>query len=333
MSLKKIAEMTGLSIATVSHALNGTRAVSEDSREKVLSAAKVVGYRPNMAARMLRTQKSNTIAIIIPSDTNNMNANYFYMDVIMGVRKKMFETQYELIVSTYDPHGGVQQSLPSAQVLRQHWVDGVIVVPSSHSQRQIRSIREMGLPYVLMDRRSDDESSCVTSNNKKGVADAVRLFAACGKRRIGFIGGIGSATGQQRYAGYLEALAELNMPADEALILLSPSYSLARGEECAVRLMETGADAILAADNVMVMGALRALKAAGARIPEDIGIIGFDDYDWMGMVSPPLTTVRQQAFQMGYIVAEVLMRKLGGIKTNEVIVLDTSLVVRQSHGW
>ncbi len=332
MSLKKIAEMTGLSIATVSHALNGTRAVSEDSREKVLNAAKVVGYRPNMAARMLRTQKSNTIAIIIPSDINNTNANYFYMDVIMGVRKKMFETQYELIVSTYDPHGGVQQSLPSARVLRQHWVDGVIVVPSSHSQRQIRSIREMGLPYVLLDRRSDDESSCVTSNNKKGVADAVRLFVRCGKRRIGFIGGTGSATGQQRHAGYLEALGELGLPADDALICLSPSYSLAVGEEQARKLVANGVDAILAADNVMMMGALRALKSSGVRIPEDIGLIGFDDFDWMGMVSPPLTTVRQQAYQMGYIAAEVLMRKLGGMETNEVIVLDTALVVRESHG-
>ena len=332
MSLKKIAQRTGLSIATVSHALNGTRAVSNESREKILQAVKDVGYRPNIAARTLRIQKSNTIAIIIPSDINNTNANYFYMDVIMGVRKKMMETQYELIVSTYDPHGGVEQSLPSAQVLRQHWVDGIIVVPSTHSQRQIRSIRETGLPYVLLDRRSDDESSCVTSDNKRGVSDAVRLFASCGKRRIGFIGGTGTATGRQRYAGYLEALEALNMPVDEALIRLTSSYSLKQGEQFAEALRAHGADAILVADNVMMMGALNALKAFGVRIPQDVGIIGFDDFDWMGMVSPPLTTVRQQAYQMGYIAAEVLIRKLGGMEVNEVIVLDTTLVVRESHG-
>jgi len=332
VSLKKIAQLTGLSIATVSHALNGTRAVSDESREKILQAAKEVGYKPNIAARTLRIQKSNTIAIIIPSDIGNTNANYFYMDVIMGLRKKMMETNYELIVSTYDPHGGVEKSLPSAQVLRQHWVDGVIVVPSSHSQRQIKSIREMGLPYVLLDRRSDDDSSCVTSDNQKGAADAVRLFAACGKRRIGFIGGTGTATGRQRYSGYMEALETLGLPIDDSLIRLFSSYSLDQGEQGARWLLASGVDAILAADNVMMMGTLCALKTDGIRIPEEVGVIGFDDFDWMDMLSPPLTTVKQQAYQMGYIAAEVLLRKLSGIDTIEVVVLDTTLVVRESHG-
>lgn len=332
MSLKKIAQITGLSIATVSHALNGTRAVSEDSRKRVLQAAKMVGYRPNAAARMLRTKKSNTIAIIIPSDINNTNANYFYMDVIMGVRKKMFETRYELIVSTYDPHGSVDQSLPSTHVLRQQWIDGIIVVPSSHSQRQIKAIRNMNLPYVLLDRRSDDESSCVSSDNQKGISEAIRLFADHGKKRIGFIGGTGSATGRQRHTGYLKAMDKLGLPIDESLICLSQSFSLENGKQCGEQLMMNHVDAILVADNVMMMGAIHALNEKKVRIPEEIGIIGFDDFDWMSMVSPPLTTVKQQAYEMGYIAAEVLLRKLGGMETNEVITLDTTLVIRESHG-
>lgn len=332
MSLKKIAQMTGLSIATVSHALNGTRAVSEDSREKVLQAAKLAGYRPNAAARMLRTKKSNTIAIIIPSDINNKNANYFYMDVIMGVRKKMFETQYELIVSTYDPHGGADHSLPSTHVLQKQWIDGIIVVPSSHSQRQIRAIRDTNLPYILLDRRSDDESSCVSSDNKKGILEAIRLFVSCGKKHIGFIGGTSSTTSRQRHAGYLDAMREMNLPVEERLICLSSVYSLSNGKQCAEQLIASHVDAILVADNVMMMGAMNALKAENVKIPEEIGIIGFDDFDWMSMVSPPLTTVKQQAYEMGYIAAEVLVRKLNGMESNEVITLDTTLVIRASHG-
>lgn len=332
MSLKKIAEMTGLSIATISHALNGTRAVSEDSREKVLQAAKLVDYKPNAAARMLRTKKSNTIAIIIPSDINNKNANYFYMDVIMGVRKKMFETQYELIVSTYDPHGSADHSLPSTHVLQKQWIDGIIVVPSSHSQRQIRAIQSMNLPYVLLDRRSDDESSCVSSDNKKGILEAIRLFASCGKKRIGFIGGTSSATSRQRHAGYMDAMREMDLPTQEELICLTSSYSLLNGKQCAEQLIANRVDAIFIADNVMMMGAMDALRAENVKVPDEIGIIGFDDFDWMSMVSPPLTTLKQQAYEMGYIAAEVLIRKLGGMETNEVIALDTTLVIRESHG-
>lgn len=332
MSLKKIAEMTGLSIATVSHALNGTRAVSDDSRERVLAAAKALDYRPNLAARMLRTQRSNTIAIIIPSDINNMNANYFYMDVIVGVRHKMIETSYELIVSTYDPLASVEKSLPAAQVLRNQWIDGIIAVPSAHSQRQVKAIRETQLPFVLLDRRPEDDVSCVSSDNGSGVRDVVALFAACGKRRIGFIGGATNATGRERLSGYMKALTQLGIPPDESLIAASPAYSLQRGAEAAAQLLAAGADAIFSADNTMMIGALRYLKGRGIRIPEDVGLIGFDDFDWMDMVDPPLTTVKQQAFQMGYSAAELLLRKLNGMQSNEVIVLDTTLVVRASHG-
>ncbi len=324
--------MTGLSIATVSHALNGTRAVSEDSKERVVAAAKAVGYRPNLAARMLRTQKSNTIAIIIPSDTNNINANYFYMDVIMGVRRKMNESQHELIVSTYDPYASGGKSSHIAQVLQKQWVDGVILVPSAGSQKRIKLIQDMNLPYVLLDRRGADDSSCVTSDNQKGAADAVRLMASCGKKCIGFIGGVGSTTSRLRFAGYTQAMEELGLPMEESRIFLCPAFSLEVGERGAEQLLAASADAIFVADNVMMMGALRHLKAMNVAVPEEVGIVGFDDFDWMDMLSPPITTIKQQAYQMGYVAAELLLRKLGGMDSNEVIVLDTSLVIRQSHG-
>ncbi len=324
--------MTGLSIATVSHALNGTRAVSSESRERVVAAAKAVGYRPNLAARMLRTQKSNTIAIIIPSDTNNINANYFYMDVIMGVRRKMNESQYELIVSTYDPYASGGRNPPIVQVLQKQWVDGIILVPSADTQKRIKTIQEMNMPYVLLDRRGTEESSCVTSDNQKGAADAVRLMASCGKKRIGFIGGVGSTTSRLRYAGYTQAMEELGLQMDETRIFLAPAFSLEVGEKGADQLLKASADAIFAADNVLMIGALRHLKAKNVAIPKEVGIVGFDDFDWMDMLSPPMTTIKQQAYQMGYVAAELLLRKLGGMDSNEVIVLDTSLVIRQSHG-
>lgn len=332
MGIRKIAEMTGLSTATVSHVLNGTRKVSKASRDKVFSAADSIGYRPNIAARMLRTKKSRTIALIIPSDESNTNANYFYMDVIMGVRKKALETRYEVVVSTYDPHSDQEASLRSAQVLRQRWIDGVIIVPTSLNEAQLGTIRELELPFVLLDRRSDVHFPCVASDNLTGVVEALGLFARCGKRRIGFIGGSGTATGRQRHAGYLEGMRRLGFAVDAGMVLLSGHYSLQNGTACAQALIDAKADAIFAADNVMMMGALRAIRANGLRIPEDVGLIGFDDFDWMENVSPPLTTIKQQTFRMGYAAAEMLIRKIGGSEENETVLLDTVLVVRGSHG-
>ena len=332
MGLKLIAEITGLSTATVSHVLNGTRKVSKQSYEKVIQAAKSVGYRPNIAARMLKTKKSSTIAIIIPSDINNQNANYFYMDVIMGARKKAFEAKYELIVSTYDPHSTEDMSLQSAQVLRQHWIDGVVIVPSLLNDVQLGIVRDLEMPFVLLDRQTDENSPCVASDNKAGVIGAVQLFANCGKRRIGFIGGSETATGRQRYEGYLEAIARLGIQREEGIICLNSNYSIQTGMQCALALINAGVDAIFAADNVMMMGALRSIKSRSLKIPEDIGLIGFDDFEWMENISPPLTTIKQQTFQMGYIAAEMLIKKLEGTEQNESVILDTVLVVRSSHG-
>lgn len=330
--LKKISELTGLSTATVSHVLNGTRNVSKKNREKVFQVAKSIGYRPNIAARMLRTKKSRMIAIIIPSDIENSNANYFYMDVIMGVREKAYETKYEVIVSTYDPHGSDDRSFQSVQVLKQRWIDGVIIVPSLLNNMKFERIKELEIPIVLLDRRVDENICCVASDNAGGVVKAIQLFADSGKRKIGFIGGVETTTGQQRYKGYIKAMSTLGNRADKKYICLCNRFSLPAGMSCAQKLINEGVDAIFVADNVMMIGALRSIKANNLKIPEDIGLIGFDDFDWMENTSPPLTTVKQETYQMGYAATELLLKKINGADVNNSVILDTTLVIRKSHG-
>jgi LacI family transcriptional regulator len=334
MSLKKIADMTGLSIATVSHAINGTRAVSRESRDLVEAAAKEIGYKPNIAARMLRTQKSGTIALIIPGSDANPNAGYFYMDVIMGIRRKMVESNHELIISSYDPQDGSERSLNALQILKKQWIDGIILVPSANSRGQIEVIRELGLPFVLLDRRDDDdECSCVDSDNEGGAREAVNLLAACGWKRIGFVGGnLATSTGRQRYNGYTAALAHQGKVYDESLVRICNGFSMLRGMECAAELLANKADALFVADNTMMLGAVRWLNEHGVAIPGQIGIVGYDDFEWMEMMNPPITTVKQKAHQMGYTAADMLFGKCSGEQSNEKIVLGTSLVIRKSHG-
>jgi LacI family transcriptional regulator len=334
MTIREIAQMTGLSTATVSHVLNGNRQVSSTSREKVLLAAREIGYRPNLAAQMLRTQKSNTIALVIPAAESNHNANYFYADILLGIQKKLWETDYFVIISHYDASAESERSLRAVQLLKKQWVDGIILVPSSRSPSQLTVLKELDLPFVLLDRRVDgSDFSCVDSDNEKGAYEAVSLLARCGKQRVGLIGGgLRVSSGARRYSGYQKAIRDCGFGYDDQYAILVNQYSIENGRQGARELLERGVDGIFVSDNVLTMGTLLELNSQGIKIPQDVGIIGFDDFDWMDMITPPLTTVKQQAYQMGYVAAEMMIRKLNGMDVNEKVMLDTSLVLRASHG-
>jgi LacI family transcriptional regulator len=334
MTIKKIAEMTGLSTATVSHVLNDNRKVSEESREKVLRAASQIDYRPNLAARMLRTQKSNTIALVIPTDESNRNANFYYMDLLLGIRKKLSETDYSVIVSNYGTSTESERSLRAVQVLKKQWVDGIILVPSSRNANQLTVLREMGVPFVLIDRRVDgSDFSCVDSDNETGAYEAVSLLANSGKKKIGLIGGgLRVSSGAARYSGYKKAIRSCGFDYEDEYVIIAKEFSIGNGSLHARELLKKGVDGIFVSDNVLTMGAVIELNRQSKRIPEDIGIIGFDDFDWMDLITPPLTTVKQQAYQMGYLAADMIMRKMTGMEVNEKVMLDTKIVVRKSHG-
>ena len=153
MSIRKIAEMTGLSITTVSHAINGTRKVSIKSKKLIDEAIKETGYKPNLAAQMMKTQRSKTIALIIPATEPNNSTNCFYFDVLNGAKVFLENNGYDLIVSTY-PEDNPRYNLSDMQVLQRRWVDGILLVPPSNDYAKIKSVEELNLPIVLLDRWS-----------------------------------------------------------------------------------------------------------------------------------------------------------------------------------
>ncbi len=334
MSIKKIAEMTGLSTATVSHVINGSKPVTEENRKKVLDAARSISYRPNLAAQFLKTQKSNTIALVIPTDEGNTNANFFYMDLLLGIRKKLLETGYDVIVSNYGLSGDQEKSLRAVKVCQKQWVDGVIFVPSSKDSAQLEVLRSMGVPFVLIDRKVDGNGfSYVGSDNEKGSYDAVMLLASQGRKKIGFIGGnLNVSSGLERYNGYMRALAEAGFSCGDEYVQLTQVQTVNHGAECAKELLNKQIDALFISDNTLTMGAVIALNRQGVSIPREVAVIGYDNFDWMDLITPPLTTVKQQSYQMGYMAAEMVMRKLSGMDTEERITLGTELVLRGSHG-
>lgn len=332
MGLKEIARMTGLSITTVSHALNGTRAVSQKSMALIREAVAKTGYRPNGAAQALKTQRTNIIALVIPSTEPNNSTNCFFFDVLNGVKEILQEQGYDLIVSTYfesDP--GFR--LCDIPVLQKNWIDGVLFVPGS--RRHAELLTGVEIPVVLIDRRLDGVSlPYVCSDNEEAAMRAVELLAQSGRRRIGYVGGtLDFSSAYDRYRGYQKALTALGLPYDFSLIAYELDYNLESARNAARSLVRYGADAIFAANSVLTMGVVQYLNEQDIRIPEQIAIVGFDDYDWTQIVSPPITAVRQDAHGMGAQGARMLVELLTGETPDPAgVILPSELAIRQSHG-
>jgi Transcriptional regulators len=334
MSIRKIAEMTGLSTATVSHAINGTRAVSSESKKKVLEAAAAIGYRPNIAAKFLRNKKSKTVAMIMPGVRPGLPSNYFYMDILAGAQARMEEDEYSLIITTYEEPLRDDQSL-SCGILEKQWCEGLLVVPNRTTRACLDHVVESGLPYVLVDRKIDDFAcDYVISNNEQGSYEAVKLMYERGRRRIAFVGSkLRASASRDRYLGYKRCLAERGLPYDGDLVFLNDQLSIESGVRSGARLREAGADGVFVLDNILTIGVLRHLKEAGRRVPEDISLVGYDDYEWMSDVEPPITCVKQRPYEMGYQAASLLLERLCGRggEGPRSIALDTILIERGSH--
>jgi LacI family transcriptional regulator len=313
MSIRKIAEMTGLSTATVSHAINGTRAVSSESKKRVLEAAAEIGYRPNMAAKFLRNKKSKTVVLIMPGVRPGMPTNYFYMDVMAGVHARLDEEGYSLIITTYDEPLKENRSF-SFGILEKQWCEGLLVVPNTAELGCIEQVLSSGLPYVLIDRKIGGfDCDYVISDNEKGSYEAVKLMYEGGKRKIAFVGSqLLTSASHDRYLGYKRCMTEFGLPDDRALVLLNSQLSIENGMRSGALLAKEGADGVFVSDN---------------------SLIGYDDYEWMNDVEPAITRVKQKPYEMGYKAAALLLERLNDRIHDErrSHTLDTVLVQRGSH--
>ncbi|HWP50634.1 MAG TPA: LacI family DNA-binding transcriptional regulator [Clostridia bacterium] len=333
MSIKTIAQMTGLSITTVSHAINGTRAVSQQSKHLVEEAVKKIGYKPNLAAQMLKTNRSHIIALIIPSTEPNNSTNCFFFDVLNGAREQLHASGYDLMVATYSEQEG-EKHLANLQVLEKRLVDGVLLVPFDRDVASLAEIRSLGIPIVLVDRRVENCSlPSVYSDNLEGARQTVHLLAQSGRKRIAFLcGNCAFSTSYDRHLGYLQGIKEAGLPIIDELIFIDLPYQLQTGRDIAQTLLNNGIDAVFSANNVLLMGILQYFSEHGISVPSDVSVVGFDDYDWMNITPSPVTATFQNPYRMGCEAARLMLETLEGKDThNQRIALPCELVLRESH--
>lgn len=325
VTLRDVARDAGVSTATVSRALAGSPSVTPQTRARVQRAADSLGYLGNSLARSLRTQRTDTIGLLLPDVRNP-----FFTELAYHVDKAAAEHGLTVMIGNADEQGAQQDRY--LDVLLRHQVDGIIAVPQGASTQTLERTAS-SVPTVFMDRDPDIRAcATVTSDNHAGVAALVDHVVGLGHRRIGIVAGPQStSTGRERLAAARARLRDHGIEIAPQHVV-EGDFQLDSGVRATETLLDSGAlDAIIAADNLMALGALMVLRRRGVRVGSDVALACVDDIDWFGLVDPPITVVAQDVQTLGRAAVESLVRQIDG-EPAEPVVVPMHLIPRESCG-
>lgn len=321
-----VAAACGVSPATVSNVLANKPYVKEQTRQLVLQKVAELGYRASRAAQSLRTGRSGSVGLIIGDISNP-----YVADIVRGVEEVLWARRNNLILCNTEFDADRKMAY-AGSLLDQH-VDGLILVSQSFSEDEVRTLGLADVPVVTVNRSCEAlGADQVGVDGAGGIRAAVQYLAQLGHRRIAFVKGVaGSPSADERYVAYTKALRAHKLAADAALVVQG-DYSMESGSIAVRELWARGAapTAIVAANDLMAIGALGALKELGADVPRDVSVIGFDDIFLSNHPLVRLTTVHYSKREIGANAARLLLRRIDGERGDgpRSVTLDTSLVVR-----
>lgn len=326
-TIRDVAKRAGVSTATVSHVLNNTRFVSEETRATVLQAIRELNYHPSAIARSLSTRKTQTIGMVVSDITN-----IFFGEMIRGVIDVITPYDYSLLLCTTGESPTREEEY--LQLLFSRRVDGFIAAATSQKWAPLQLVEAVQIPTVFVDRTFEGMNGpFVGVDNEGGAYQAVSHLIQDGHERIGIVAGLARmSTMQERLQGYKRALRDHSIPLDEQLVLFG-ELSVEGGRRCTLELLNAikPPTAIFLNNNLLTLGALLAIKQLGWKYPQDVALVGFDDHPWASIASPALTTVRQPVYEIGCTAANMLMKMLAGESIiEERVLLKTELIVRES---
>lgn len=327
--LKDVAKLAGVSIATVSRVLNNIESVSPRTRKRVERAIQSLEYQPNRVAQRLRYRNARRqmIGLLIPDIQNP-----FYVEVIKGVEDVAYDNHYAVLMGDFSQDDTKEKML--LHIMRGEAIDGLIVAPARKDDLEVIKLVQSGLALVCVDRGLNNVNvDVVVVDNEKGAFDAVNLLIALGYKRIAYIGGLPQIPSTiERKNGYLNALKENGLMVDPELIRFGDSKHMS-GKSITKELLEihNPPTALFTGNNLITLGALETIHSQGLKIPSDIAIVGFDDMYWAVSLNPPLTAVKQPAYEIGKRAAELLFQRIKDPSRPPVkIVLSTTLNRRSS---
>jgi LacI family transcriptional regulator len=329
-----IAQKAGVAPGTVSRTLNNIGYIKEETRQKVEQAAKELNYIPNRAARTLKTKKTGLILLAIP-DTDNP----FYIDMIKAAMQTAKANEYSLVL--YYTEGNEKDEIKALKMLHEHFADGMILVTFELTERHLKEMERINCPLVLtsinvgsIGGNEKDRFDYVGVDSQKGVYLAVKHLINQGHTRIGYLGGSDKLqVFKDRYKGYEEALIDSGLDREKNLVFWK-NYTESSGYQGAKYLLTLPErpTAICAANDLMALGALRAVEESGLRVPDDISIIGMDNMEVTSRLKPKLSTVALAQAEIGRTSAELIFSRLNGSESglSKKVIFEPRLIVRES---
>ena len=301
-----VARAAGVSASTVSHVLNGTRTVSEPTRSLVLTAISSTGYRHNVLARSLATSSTMALGLAISTSTNP-----YFGELIRAVEKNARSAGYMLMLA--DTHDDDQVERRVVDELLNRRLDGILLAPSPGAvDGTLPFLLSAGVPTVLLDRFADVDLDQVGSDNTGPTARLVDHLADLGHRRIAMVGGLrGLRSSSERLAGFAQTVAARRLDDDPALVLDGGSDSTL-AEKAVLRTFRKRSrpTAVVVGNNAMTIGTLRALRTLGLRVPADVALVCYDDFEWADLFEPGLTAMRQDVAQIGRTAVDLVVGRI-----------------------
>ncbi len=328
-TIRDVAERSGVSPATVSRVLNNYPFIRPEVRDRVLEGIATLGYKRNRVAQRLRATSSLMIGIIVADITNP-----FLNTIMSKVEAVFFDRGYSVLMS--NTGSDAEKELGYLSMMENEEIAGLVIVPHSDNVHRVSELAARGLPVVVIDRRmTDPHLDCVLSDNVGGARSAVEHLIGLGHTRIGHIGGpVRVASGRERLQGYRQAMKDASLPVDDCWVRFG-NHKFESGYDNTLKLLKNCPEltALFIENDMMTLGALRALQESGLRVPEDVALVGFDDAPWSQVVDPPLTVVAQNTAEIGSRAAARLIERIEEpTLPSRIEVLETSLKIRVSSG-
>jgi LacI family transcriptional regulator len=326
-TIKDVAKHANVSTATVSHVINNTRFVSEETKSKVLNSMEALNYKPNAIARSLRRKETKIIGLVIPDNTNP-----YFAEIAWSIEMASSKLGYSIILCNSD--GDIKKESFYINLLIEKQVDGVVLVSAGESTENFRFLQENEIPTVMVDRESPNVNTDSVQIDNAGCGEmATKHLISLGHKKIACITGPSQVTpSYDRLIGYKKALTKAGLPIFDDYIIKG-DFRPQGGYFAAKKLinLKDPPTAIFACNDLMAFGVNHAITEAGYSIPQDFSLVGFDDIYLSTYVNPPLTTIRQPRIEMGREAIDcLLMRIKDNVHYSRSVSLSAELIVRSS---
>jgi LacI family transcriptional regulator len=325
-TLRDVADAAEVSVGTASKALSGAPGVSAERAQRVWDAARLIGYRRNGIAADLRRGRPRSIGFVLPDLTNQ-----FFVDIARALDNHALQHGYQLILAHADEDP--VREIERIRFVLSRQVAGMIIIPCSGHQHAINEARECNVPLVMADRVDETfPANTVTTNSRSASADGTAHLIALGHKRIAFlVNTLELVNSRERADGYIAAMRHAQL--DDYIVVIECGMTAAQIHAATLEVLSASVrpTALFAGGNVTTLGALRAIRDADLRIPNDISLLSFDDAPWMSVLRPYLTSIRQPVEAIGHAIWQLMLKLLNGEQDEFVhLSFKADLLVRES---